>query len=105
LALRGTQYKKLAPVERVVLYEKYNQERMAEVNKLAAIVLAGKDIAKAGEFLTKYMDCIFPEAKQTKELTLEQKVKQLNDFSNQEVALVHGAHGLELSLSKKEKSK
>lgn len=88
-----------------MLYEKYNQERMAEVNKLAAIVLSGKDVNKASEFVTKFMDCIFPEAKQSKELTLDQKVKQLDDFSSHEVALIHGAQGLKLSLKKKEKGK
>jgi hypothetical protein len=75
-------------VERVVLAEKYNQGRLAEIHKLTAQVFAAADPKKAAEFLASFMDDIFPELAGNKELTAEKKEKELAEFSKKTISLV-----------------
>jgi hypothetical protein len=95
LELRGT---KLPPrgIGRIVLYEKYVMERMAEVNAVAAQVIAHSDPKKAGEFMAKYMDYVFPEVAQNKELTIAQKMAELKVFSEKTFKLDVSDVGLKL---------
>lgn len=89
---------------KVVLYEKYFQERMAEVNSLAAQVVAHADPPKASELVNKFMDYMFPEIESvgsSKEKSLADKIKQLNEFSANDIMLEVGAGGLKLNMEKK----
>lgn len=74
---------------------------MAQVFSLAAQVLAPADPKKAGDFLQKFMDALFPEAARAKEATLEDRMEQLKEFSGKEVALVPGKGGFALSVKDK----
>ena len=85
-------------MEKTVLLEKFNQERMADAHRTAAIVLASSDPAKAGEFLLKYLDSLLPETARAKEATIETRMKELQEFSKKEVKLTSDRDG-GLSLS------
>jgi len=67
---------------------KFEQERLAALHALTAQVFAGSDQKKASEFLMKFMDDTFPEMAGKKELTIEQKAKELAEFSKKTIALV-----------------
>ncbi len=93
----------MPPIERLVLYEKFNQDRMNSVFQLAAQVMSEVDAKQAGDFLQKFMDGTFPEAARSKEDSLKSRMKELNEFATKEVSLVPGKGGLSLSVKDKEK--
>jgi uncharacterized protein (DUF1810 family) len=88
-------------IEKIVLYEKYVMERMAEVNAVAAQVIAHSDQKKAGEFMAKYMDYIFPEVADNKEQTIAQKMAELKLFSEKTFKLDVSDAGLKLFVEEK----
>lgn len=95
-------YGGLSAVERLVLYEKYSQERMSEVNGVAAQVMASADPKAASEFLTRYVDEKFPETSRSKEVDIKKKMAELREFSKKQVRLVPGPDGFELEVKDKE---
>lgn len=94
------EYQKLSWVERVVLFEKYSQERMAEVMGLTAQVMSNVDPKQAGNFLTKFVDATFPEIATSKEKTIQDKMKDLKEFSSKKVSLtpIPGIDGFTLNV-------
>lgn len=61
---------------------------MASLHGLTAQVFAGIDPKKAAEFLTMYMDDLFPEMSGKKDLTVEAKARELTEFSKKVISLV-----------------
>jgi len=98
LALQGIKYEEFTGLEKIVLYEKYRQDRMAKVLELSASVLASVDPKKAGETLSEFMDMLFPEVAISKEAQAEARMRELREFSKKEVKLVHGKRGAKLSI-------
>lgn len=84
-----------------MLLEKYSQDRLGQMNALAAQVFAASDPKKAGEFLLRAFDCMFPEVAGRKDASQEDRMKELEEFSKKEIALVEGPHGLRLSVKDK----
>lgn len=86
-----------------MIYERYTQERMAQVSSLSAQVLAGIDPKQAAQMLNKFINAIFPEVEQRKEATTKDMIKELQAFSQKDIILVQGANGLSLSIQDKKK--
>lgn len=84
----------------MVLFEKFSQERMAEVMGLTAQVMANVDPKQAGSFLTKFVDALFPEIATNKEKTIGDKMKELKEFSAKKVSLtpIPGVDGFTLHM-------
>jgi hypothetical protein len=82
----------------MVLYQKYTMDRMAGIYGVAAQVFAVSDPKKAGEFLTKQMDALFPEVAKGKENDVASKLEELKKFSDKIVMLVptHGGFSLKM---------
>lgn len=77
---------------------------MAEVNSLAAQVVAHADPPKASELVNKFMDYLFPEVESigiSKDKSLADKIKQLNEFSANDIMLEVGEAGLKLNMEAK----
>ena len=70
-----------------MLSEKYNLERMASVNALAAQVIGATDPKKAADFVSRFIDCIFPEATVARERTMAEKLEELKEFSEKKISL------------------
>lgn len=68
--------------------EKFNQERMATLHSLTAQMFAASDPKKAAEFLTLFMDDLFPETSGKKGATEEGKARELAEFSRKTLSLV-----------------
>lgn len=102
--LRGIRYDKLSGLEKLVMYQAYTQERMADMNRVAATVFAATDPKKASEFLGRCMDELFPEIALHKDLSVEAKQRELDAFTKKKISLVPiaGSEGLQLSISDKE---
>lgn len=75
---------------------------MNDVTALCAQVMGAHDQQVAHKFLMKYMDGVFPEHESAKEITLEQKQKELAEFTAKEVKLVQTPRGLQLQMTKRE---
>jgi len=88
MALRGIRTEKMPALEKIVMYEAFTQERMAGVHQTAAIVFASIDPKKSSEFMSQYLDSLFPEADLTKGKSTDDKIRQLEEFSKNEVKLV-----------------
>lgn len=84
--------KGLSRIEKVVLYERYKEERMAEVFKLNAIAFASFDNKeKAQESIMQFIEHIFPEYAGSRARSLEDRMSELNEFTQKRVSLsVHG---------------
>ena len=102
MALRGIQYEKLSWIERLVMYQKFTDERMATVTHLAAQVFAPNDGKKAADFLHRYMEAIFPEVElKSTEITDKEMFNELMAFTKKDIVLVQGQSGLELKINEK----
>lgn len=85
-------------LEKTVLYEKYTLDRMAGIYSCAAQVFASQDPKKSGEFLTKYMDALFPEVAKGKEHDVASKLAELREFSEKTIMLVPNSTGYSLKI-------
>lgn len=77
---------------------------MAEVNSLAAQVVAHADPPKASELVNKFMDYLFPEVSggpTKKDASMADKIRQLNEFSAKDVMLEVSGGSLKLSIEEK----
>lgn len=101
--LRGAWQEGMPSLERAVLYEKYTQDRMGQIYATAATVFASQDPKKAGEFLTRCMDALFPEVAKGKEHDVASKMKELQAFNEKNIMLVPGKGGYALKIEDKEK--
>jgi hypothetical protein len=92
-------------LEKTVLYEKYTLDRMASIYGCAAQVFASQDPKKSGEFLTKYMDALFPEVAKGREHDVASKLAELKSFSDKTIMLVpsHGGYALKIEEGKGKK--
>jgi hypothetical protein len=87
-------------LDKIVLYEKLTMERMADVHAVVAQVAAAADPKKASDAVMKYMDYLFPEVA-GKELSMADKMKQLEAFTSKTLMLEVGDLGLKLKVEEK----
>ena len=93
----------MTPIDKLVLYGKFNQERMTDIYRTGAIVMAAQDPNAAAGFMKKFIDMAFPEFIGTRERTMAEKVEELKDFTKSKVSLVEGPGGWKLNLEEGDK--
>lgn len=78
---------------------------MAEVNRAAMSLFIGTDPKQAHEFFSAFMQGLFPEIDlfKDRETTDKERMKELKEFSLQELSLepITGAEGYRLKVGKK----